>query len=70
MEVNMESTSTSLATLNAEEDLEEGSSIKFIEIIFLPFHPIFQFFVVATAIVKVYMVRIYVLILILILLNL
>lgn len=50
---------TSLATVATQEDIEEQSSIKLIEIIFLPFHPIFKFFVVATAILKVYLVRIY-----------
>lgn len=46
-------------TATTEEELEAGSTVKLIEIIFLPFHPIFQFVVVATAILKVYLVRIY-----------
>lgn len=49
----------SLTTVATEEDIEDQSSIKLIEIIFLPFHPIFKFFVVVTAILKVYLVRIY-----------
>lgn len=45
--------------VTSEDEFDVGSIIKFKEIIFLPFHPMFQFVIVATAILKVYLVRIY-----------
>lgn len=38
------------------EAFDERSSTRIVEIIFLPFHPIFRLVVVATAILKVYLV--------------
>lgn len=51
---------TSLTTnITVDDEIDEGSSLRIKEIIFLPFHPIFQFFVVVTAILKVYLVSLY-----------